>query len=81
MTRVILRRSQDSAVSTSEAAAIIAAHHGSVVNAGEQTMLVDMALKTSVDTIRGKLPGWIVSEQRTAKIPIPDTRFKLRSSK
>ncbi len=81
MPRVVLRRSDESAASTAEAATIVAAHNGNVVSTSDRTMLADVALKASVAALRGKLPGWIVSEQSSAKIPVPDTRLKIRSTK
>ena len=79
MPRVVLRRSDESAASTAEAVAVVTAHQGSVIDSSDKTMLIDVARKGAVASIRGELPGWIVSEQSSAKIPVPDTRLKLRA--
>ena len=79
MPRVVLRRFDASAASTAEALTVVTAHQGSVIDRSDKTMLIDVARKAAVASIRGKLPGWIVSEQGSAKIPVPDTRLKLRS--
>ena len=79
MPRVVLRRSDESAASTAEAATVVVAHEGSVIDKSDKTMLIDVARQAAVASIRGQLPGWIVSEQGSSKIPVPDTRLKIRS--
>ena len=79
MPRLVLRRSDESAASTAEAATVVAAHQGSVIDKSDKTMLIDVAREAAVASIRGQLPGWIVSEQGSTKIPVPDTRLRIRS--
>ena len=79
MPRVVLRRSDESAASTAEAVMVVAAHKGRVIDRSDKVMLIDVAREAAVALIRGKLPGWIVSEQGATKISVPDTRLKVRS--
>lgn len=78
MPRIVLRRSDDSAASIAEAAAIVVAHQGHVLDRSDKTLLVDLAHPDAAASLRSKLHGWTVSEQPGAKIPVPDTRLKVR---
>jgi len=78
MPRLILRRSGSAAASPADAAAVVAEHFGDVLDQTEDTMLANVEQLAGVAAIKAKLPGWIVSEQATSKIPVPDARLKIR---
>ena len=77
MPRLILRRSGSAAAAPADAAAVVAEHFGDVLDQTEDTMLANVE-PAGVAAIKAKLPGWIVSEQATSKIPVPDARLKIR---
>jgi len=79
--RLVLRRSESAAASLADAAAVVAEHSGNVLNQTENTMLVDVGQPGGVQAIKDKLPGWIVAEQETSRIPVPDARLKIRSGR
>ena len=81
MPRFILRRSDSASASPAEAAVVVSEHSGVVVNQSDDAMLVDVNPGGGVAAIKGKLPGWIVAPQAAAKIPVPDTRLKIRSNR
>ena len=78
MPRLILRRSGSAAASPADAAAVVAEHFGNILDRTDDTMLADVDQPAGVEAIKAKLPGWIVSEQATSKIPVPDARLKIR---
>ena len=77
MIKVILRRSSDDSVSPDEAAGLVQSLNSSVIHRTGQSMLVDVDDESTVDELRGKLPGWIFSLQGPT-LQVPDTRLKGR---
>jgi hypothetical protein len=77
---VILRRSQETAVPEDQVQRIVSTYHGSVIDHGDRTMLVDVEDDSAVENLRSELHGWVVSPQRS-KVPVPDTRLKVRSQR
>jgi hypothetical protein len=79
MATLILRRAAADAASPDEATGLVASLSASVVHRSERTLLVEVTDEAQVGALRQGLPGWVVSLQGP-RIPIPDTRLKLRSS-
>jgi len=80
MTRVVLRRAEDQAASPDEASRLVIACHGSIVDQSGRTMLVEVEDDAAVEQLRDQLRGWVISPQGP-KIPVPDTRLKVRSQR
>lgn len=51
-----------------------------VINCSGQNMLIDLPDHDKLDQLRMTLPGWLFFPQQSAKVPLPDTRFKTGAS-
>ena len=78
MATVLLRRSADTAPSADEAEGLVQSMNAEVVHRSGRNMLVQLDSDSAVETLRGRLHGWVVSPQG-ATIPVPDARLKIRS--
>lgn len=79
MLRLVLRRSLATAASPAEAAELVAAQQGRVIDGHEGTLLVNVADPDVAACLRRELQGWVVAEQG-AKVPVPDTRLRPRGA-
>ena len=78
MLKVIVRRPGLDGPSPEEAADVVESLKATILHRGTKNMLVQVADMAAVEGLRRGLPGWLVSLQGP-KIPIPDTRLKVRS--